>query len=50
MTAIKEAKDLQTMKLNELIGSLHMFDMNFNEDKKEKEIALQAEVKKSHHE
>ena len=27
-----------------------MFEMNFNEEKKEKEIALQAEVRKSHHE
>ena len=50
VTAIEEAKDIQAMKLDELMGSLRTFEMNFNEDKKEKEIALQAEVQKSHHE
>ena len=50
VTTIEEAKDIQAMKLDELMGSLRTFEMNFNEDKKEKEIALQAEVGKSHHE
>ena len=50
VTAIEEAKDIQAMKLDELMGSLRTFEMNFNEDKKEKEIALQAEVQKSYHE
>ena len=32
--AIGEAKNLETMKLEELIGSLHIFEMELNEDKK----------------
>lgn len=44
VTAIEEAKDVQIMKLDELMGSLCIFEMNLNEDKKDKEIALQAEV------
>ena len=49
VTTIEEAKNIQVMKLDKLMGSLHTFEMNFNEDNKEKEIALQAEVRKSHH-
>ena len=44
VTTIEEAKDIQAMKLDELMGSLCTFEMNLNEDKKDKEIALQAEV------
>jgi len=47
VTAIEEAKDIQTMKLDELMGSLRTFEMNLdenNEEKKEKSIAFQAEV------
>ena len=40
VTAIEEAKDIQAMKHDELIGSLCTFEMNFDEDKKEKEITL----------
>ena len=40
VTAIEEAKDIQAMKLDELMSSLHTFEMNLNEDKNEKEIAM----------
>ena len=46
VTAIEEAKDIQKMKLEELIGSLRTFEMNLDEEKgekKEKGMALQAE-------
>lgn len=44
--AIEEAKDVWSIKLDELMGSLHIFEMNLNENKKEKEknIAFQDEV------
>ena len=35
-TAITEAKNLETMKLEELIGSLRTFEMELNEDKKQR--------------
>ena len=47
VTAIEEAKDIQTMKLDELMGSLRTFEMNLDENKggkKEKSIAFQAKV------
>ncbi|XP_024028691.1 uncharacterized protein LOC112093781 [Morus notabilis] len=47
VTAIEEAKDIQTMKLDELMGSLRTFEMNLDENKegkKEKSITLQAKV------
>ena len=46
VTVIEEAKDVQNMKLGELIGSLRTFEMNLEEekgDKKPKGIAFQAE-------
>ena len=46
VTAIEEAKDVQNMKLEELMGSLRTFEMNLDEergDKKSKGIAFQAE-------
>ena len=46
VTAIEEAKDVQNMKLDELMGSLRTFEMNLEEekgDKKPKGIAFQAE-------
>ena len=46
VTAIEEAKDIQKMKLGELIGSLKTFEMNLEEErgeKKEKGVALQVE-------
>ena len=47
VTAIEEAKDVQKMKLEELIGSLRTFEMNLQEGKKEKKnigIAFQADT------
>ncbi|XP_024030940.1 uncharacterized protein LOC112094406 [Morus notabilis] len=47
--AIEEAKNTQTIRLDELMGSLKTFEMNLSQNKKEKEIsqgiAFQAEVK-----
>ena len=47
MTAIEEAKDVRTMKLEELMGSLRTFEMNFEEErgeKKNKGIALNCDT------
>lgn len=46
VTAIEEAKDMWSMKLDLLMGSLCTFEMNLNEEKKE--LALQAGVQKHH--
>ena len=46
VTAIEEAKDVQTMKLEELMGFLRTFEMNLEErkgEKKAKGIAFQVE-------
>ena len=40
VTAIEEARDVSTMKLDELIGSLQTFELNLKQNKKEKCIAL----------
>ena len=37
VTAIEEAKNVRSMKFDELMGSLCTFKMNLNENKKEKE-------------
>ena len=45
VTAVEEAKNVQNMKLEELMGSLWTFEMNLEEekgDKKSKRIAFQA--------
>ena len=45
VTAIEKAKDVRKIKLEELIGSLRIFEMNLEEergDKKEKDMALQV--------
>ncbi|XP_024018312.1 uncharacterized protein LOC112090655 [Morus notabilis] len=48
VTAIEEAKNTETMRLDELMGSLRTFEMNLSQTKKEKEISqgitFQAEV------
>lgn len=51
VTAIEEAKDISTMKLEELMGSLRTFEMNFemndehqNTEPKTKGIALKADL------
>ena len=38
--AIEEARDVSTMKLDELMGSLHTFELNLKQNKKEKSISL----------
>ena len=46
--AIEGAKDVRSMKLEELIGSLRTFEMNFEEehvDKKNKGIVLKDDTK-----
>ena len=47
VAAIEEARDLNTMFLKELMGSLQTFELNLKMNKKEKSIALQAEKHKS---
>ena len=48
LTIIEEAKDVWSMKLQELMGSLHTFEMNFEEqaEKKNKAIMLKADTKR----
>ncbi|XP_024019817.1 uncharacterized protein LOC112091153 [Morus notabilis] len=46
VTAIEEAKNVQAMRLDELMGSLRTFEMNLDQNKKEKETAFQAKVQK----
>ena len=49
VTAIREAKDLRTMKLEELIGSLRTFEIELKEDKKlrKKLVAFQVELEQA---
>ena len=48
VTAIEEAKDVTTLKLEELMGSLRMFEMNFEEEraKKNQGIVLKVDTKR----
>jgi len=39
VTAIEEAKNIETMRLDELMGSLRTFEMHLSQNKKEKEIS-----------
>jgi len=43
VTAIEEAKNVEKMRLDELIGNLQTFEMNFKDQKKNRGIALQAD-------
>ena len=43
VAAIKEARDVQNMRLDELMGSLQTFELNLKMNKKEKSIAFQAD-------
>ena len=43
VTAIEEARDVSTMKLDELIGFLQTFELNLKQNKKDKSIALRVE-------
>ena len=45
--AIEEAKDLDFMKLEDLMGSLRAFEMNQKKRKNEKSIALKSMQEKS---
>ncbi|KAI3464784.1 hypothetical protein Pfo_021447 [Paulownia fortunei] len=49
VTPIEEACDIEKMKLDELMGSLQIFELNLNHNRrdKQKSIAFQAEVPKS---
>ena len=38
VAAIEEAKDISTMKLDELMGSLQTFELNLSQNRKEKSI------------
>ena len=46
VAAIEEDRDLNTMSLKMLMGSLQTFELNLNMNKKENSIALQAEKHK----
>ena len=46
VAAIEEARDVQNMRLDELMGSLQTFELNLKMNKKDKSIAFQA----NHHE
>ena len=45
MTAIGEAKNLETLKLEELIGFLQTFEMELEEDKKQRKRTMAFQVK-----
>ena len=45
--AIEEAKDVSTMQLDELMGSLQTFELNLNQNKKEKCIDVRTKEKDS---
>ena len=47
VAAIEEAKDVSTMKLDELMGSLQTFELNLSQNKKEKSVANQTKKKDS---
>ena len=40
VAAIEEAKDVDSMKLDELMGSLRTFELKFKKDKKQKGMAF----------
>ena len=46
VATIEEARDVQNMRLDELMGSLQRFDLNLKMNKNDKSIVFQAE----HHE
>ena len=50
MTANEEAHDINTMKLDELMGSLQNFELNLKQNKKEKSITLRVEEQESNDE
>ena len=42
MTAIKESKDLDEIKFQELIGSLQTYELSFRNQKKSKSLAFKT--------
>ena len=46
--AIEEAKDLDSMKVDDLMGFLHAFEMTLKQRKKEKSIALKIVHEEEH--
>ena len=44
VVAIEEARDVQNMRLDELMGSLHIFELNLKMNKKDKNIAFQLDI------
>lgn len=46
VAAIEEAWDISTMRLDELMGSLHAFKMNLKHNKRDNSMALKVEAKK----
>jgi len=47
VTTIEESKDLEEIKIEELLGSLQTYDLSLPPIKKVKTIALQASTKKA---
>ena len=47
VAAIEKAKDVSTMQLDELMGSLQTFELNLSQNKKEKSIVVQTKKKDS---
>ena len=50
VTTIEEDRDVSTMKLDELMGSLQTFELNLKMNRKEKSITFQAEQHESSNE
>jgi hypothetical protein len=46
VTTIEESKDLEEMKIEELVGSLQTYELSLPSIKKQKTIALKASKKK----
>ncbi|XP_039122028.1 uncharacterized protein LOC120258644 [Dioscorea cayenensis subsp. rotundata] len=47
VVAIEEGRDITTMRLDELMGSLQAYDMNLNPGRREEDIVMKAEATRS---